>query len=156
MSLCETNCSPGSASSVVSTSARLLYWLPAGLLSVSAVVIMWERPRIIITTPSLGRPDISEIFIGLVRSHPEWSSRIGPDPSRDLALIAWDMVLFSYASSNLPKDYFVPFAESLWHKGGFHAGKGSIIGTGVNNIIIQPIRDFFCACPPIPIIVLSI
>ena len=33
--------------------------------------------------------------------------------------------------------------------GGFHAGKGSITGSGVSNMMIPPIMDYFCACPPI-------
>ena len=32
---------------------------------------------------------------------------------------------------------------SLWHKGGFHAGKGSITGAGVSNIIPPIIDSFF-------------
>ena len=28
--------------------------------------------------------------------------------------------------------HFLPFTVSLWHKGGFHAQKGSIIGFGVS------------------------
>ena len=33
------------------------------------------------------------------------------------------------------------FALSLWHKVSFHAGKGSIMGSGVSNIMIPPIVD---------------
>ena len=35
--------------------------------------------------------------------------------------------------------------------GGFHAGKGSIIGAGVSSIMIPPIIDYFCTCPPITV-----
>ena len=35
--------------------------------------------------------------------------------------------------------------------GGFHAGKGSVIGAGVSNIMILPIIDSFCACPHITV-----
>ena len=34
---------------------------------------------------------------------------------------------------------------------GFQAGKGSIIGAGVSNIIIPPIIDSFSGCPPITV-----
>ena len=34
---------------------------------------------------------------------------------------------------------------------GFHAGKGSIIGASVSNMMIPPIIDSFCACPPITV-----
>ena len=40
---------------------------------------------------------------------------------------------------------------SLWHKDDFHAGKGSIIGAGVSNIIIPPVIDSFSACPAITV-----
>ena len=39
----------------------------------------------------------------------------------------------------------------MWHNVGFHAGKESIIGVGVSNIMITPIIDYFCACPPITV-----
>ena len=42
-------------------------------------------------------------------------------------------------------------AESLWNKGGFHALKGYKKGAGVSNIMIPPIIDYFCACPPITV-----
>ena len=42
-------------------------------------------------------------------------------------------------------------AESLWNKGGFHALKGYKKGAGVSNIMIPPIIDCFCACPPITV-----
>ena len=35
------------------------------------------------------------------------------------------------------KGHFLSFAVSLWHKGGFHIGKG------VSNIMIPPILDSF-------------
>ena len=45
------------------------------------------------------------------------------------------------------KGHFWPFAGSLWHKNGFHAGKGSIIGAGVRNII-NPTHNRFFLCKP--------
>ena len=38
---------------------------------------------------------------------------------------------------------FLAFAVSSWHKDDFHAGKGSINGAGVSNIIIPPVTDSF-------------
>ena len=35
--------------------------------------------------------------------------------------------------------------------GGFHAGKGSIIVAGLSNIMIPPIIDSSCTCPPISV-----
>ena len=35
--------------------------------------------------------------------------------------------------------------------GGFHALKGSIKGAGIRFIMIPPIIDSFCACPPITV-----
>ena len=42
-------------------------------------------------------------------------------------------------------EHLLPFAVSLCHKGGFHAGKG------VSNLMIKPTIDSFCACPPITV-----
>ena len=36
-----------------------------------------------------------------------------------------------------------------YDKGGFHAGKGSVIGAGVINIMMPPIIDSVFPCPPI-------
>ena len=35
----------------------------------------------------------------------------------------------------------MPFSVSLWHKGGFYAHKGSIIGAGVSNVMIPQINN---------------
>ena len=41
----------------------------------------------------------------------------------------------------------MPFAVSLWRKGGFSAQTGSIIGGGVSSITIPPIVNFFRVWP---------
>ena len=51
------------------------------------------------------------------------------------------------------KGHFLPFAVSLWHKGGFHTRKGSIIDYRRQqcNDAMQPyiyIMDSFSSCPP--------
>ena len=53
----------------------------------------------------------------------------------------------SHARETQPQG--TPTMALWWYKGGFHAGKGSIIGAGVRNVTIPPVIDSFCACPPI-------
>ena len=47
------------------------------------------------------------------------------------------------ASKALYYGNFLPFTVFLWLKGGLDAGKGSITGAGVSNIMIPPIIDSF-------------
>ena len=45
------------------------------------------------------------------------------------------------------KGHFLPFGVSIRHKVGFYALIESIIGAGVTNIMILPIKDSFLAFP---------
>ena len=89
-----------------------------------------------------------------------WAGSPGGRQSGDLSFVQIHYALrqLSYAIKRqfkAPKvSYkgdFLHFTMSLWHKGAFHAGKGSIIGAGVSNILIPPLIDSSCACPPITV-----
>ena len=68
----------------------------------------------------------------------EWNTLIGPDLPRHCAMIGLRHKDTAQGTQS------IAFAVSLWH-----AGKGSIIEAGVNNIMIQLIIDSLCACPPL-------
>ena len=75
-------------------------------------------------------------------SDQEGSTLIGQDMSRYYAPIGWD--------HTIRHPTFLPTLVLYGIRiGGFYAGKGSIKGAGVSNIMIPAIIDSFCVCPPI-------
>ena len=72
--------------------------------------------------------------------------------SRSIEIRCFDWSLFAWITSlRHPKPPDKGIYCLALSNGGFHAGKWSIIGAGVSNIMIPPIIDSFCACPPITV-----
>ena len=92
-----------------------------------------SNTRIWFRAPESDCPPVNKWVISSRVEHSHWSRSV------QILCSDWSGLKWCFASSLMPSrtaqgnqstywEHFLPFAESLWHKGGFQAQKESIIG----------------------------